>query len=275
MHSDSTTAYTATGEENPLCGAVERLLAPLARLCLANGMKHDTVEELLKQSFIQEAHKLQPDQPQHGVVSRIAAATGIGRREVTRLLKERPGRRSVKIPLASQVIARWSADPAYRANDGSPASLPRQGKQPSFEALARTITRDMHPRSILEELLRLGVVSHDEATEQISLLQTDYIPGSDNAEMLMFLGDNAGDHLASAVANLSEGVIKHHDQAVFADELSEASVKALSPLIIANWERLRDDLVPAITACIEADQKEGRPQDQRLRVGLYSFSEQG
>ena len=274
MHSDISTAYTVTGAGDPLCGAVERLLAPLARLCLANGMMFDKVEEMLKQSFIQEAHKLQPDQPQHGVVSRIAAATGIGRREVTRLLKERPGRRSVKIPLASQVVARWSADPAYRAEDGSPASLPRQGEQPSFETLARSITRDMHPRSILEELLRLGVVSHDEATEQIALLQTEYIPGSDNAELLMFLGDNAGDHLASAVANLSKDAIQHHDQAIFADELSEESVKALSPLIMANWQRLRDDLVPAITACIEADHQQGRPQDQRIRVGLYSFSEQ-
>jgi len=229
---------------------------------------------MFKQSFIQETGKLHPELPQHGIVSRISAATGISRREVTRLLKERPGRRSVKIPLASQVIARWSADPVYRAADGSPAQLPRLGEKPSFETLARSITRDMHPRSILEELLRLGVVNHDEATEKISLQQTDYIPGSDKAEMLMFLGDNAGDHLASAVANLSEDVIKHHDQAVFADELSEESIKALSPLIRANWEKLRDDLVPAITACIEADQKEGRTQNQRLRVGLYSFSEQ-
>jgi hypothetical protein len=32
-------------------------------------------------------------------------------------------------------------------------------------------------------------------------------------------------------------------------------------------------MVPAITKLIEADKRAGRAQDQRVRIGLYSFSD--
>lgn len=256
-----------------LRGAIERLFSPLARLCLANGMMFATVEDMLKRSFIQAARDLQPGIPQHGMVSRISAATGLNRREVTRLAQEKAPRRSPRPSLAAEVIARWTAEPIYRTADDQASPLKRQGEAPSFESLAKSITRDVHPRSILEELLRLGIVSHDEATDQIVLLCNDYVPGDNQGELLTFLGDNVGDHLESAVANIAKNDIQHHDQAIFADELSSESIKTLAPLIMDHWHQLRDDLVPTITACIEADRQAGRPQDQRIRVGLYSFSE--
>jgi hypothetical protein len=36
---------------------------------------------------------------------------------------------------------------------------------------------------------------------------------------------------------------------------------------------LRDAMVPAITSLIESDRRAGRVQDQRMRIGLYSFNE--
>lgn len=274
MHADTLTAYMGNDTDGTaLCQAVERLFSPLARLCLANGMLFEKAEEILKQSFINAAQELQPDLPQHGMISRIATATGLNRREVTRLVHDKARRRPSRKPLAAEVIARWVAESVYRAADGSPLPLNRLGAAPSFESLARSITRDVHSRSILEELLRLGVVRHDQETDQILLLCDEYIPGHDQAEMLSFLGDNVGDHLESAVANLLKDDIQHHEQAVFADELSRESVNSLAPIIMAHWHGLRDDLVPAITACIEADRQAGRPQDQRIRVGLYSFAE--
>lgn len=265
-------ASSTTTEQTPLCGAVEQIFSPLARLCLSNGMQFAEAEELLKRSFIQAAQESHPGLPEHGAVSRISAATGLNRREVTRLVRARAACRRPKISLVSEIIARWTALPEYRAENGTPRALQRQGEAPSFETLARSITRDVHPRSILEELLRLGIVAQDQAADQVSLCCSNYVPGQDQRELLTFLGDNVGDHLESAVANLVKDGIQHHDQAIFADELSQESVKTLAPLIMANWHRLRDDLVPAITACIENDRAAGRQQDQRVRIGLYSFS---
>jgi hypothetical protein len=60
---------------------------------------------------------------------------------------------------------------------------------------------------------------------------------------------------------------------VFADELSEQAVGATHELIAAQWQALSTALVPRLEALIEADRAAGRAQDQRLRVGLFSYSE--
>jgi hypothetical protein len=43
--------------------------------------------------------------------------------------------------------------------------------------------------------------------------------------------------------------------------------------IDAQWQALCASLVPQLGALIDADRAAGRPQDQRLRVGLFSYSE--
>jgi hypothetical protein len=66
---------------------------------------------------------------------------------------------------------------------------------------------------------------------------------------------------------------RHLEQAVFADELSTESIEALRPLFIAHWNALRENMVPTITMLIESDKLAGRAQDQRVRIGLYSFAD--
>lgn len=269
----SAPAPEATGGDSVLYRVLNRLLLPVARLCIRHGMTFASVEEVLKRAFVQEAVAQHPELPEHGMVSRISAATGINRREVTRLTKEKAAERTVKQPLAAEILALWTTNTLYRDDAGKPRSLNRQGEEPSFETLAQTVTRDVHPRSMLEELIRLGLVQHDQALDQVTLLRTDFVPDRDGGQMLGLLADNVGDHLDAAVANVGGDGPRHLEQAIFADELSVGSVAALRPLITAHWQSLRDAVVPAITGLIEADRQAGQLQDQRIRIGLYSYAE--
>jgi len=266
-------AHGVNSEDTALFRTLSRLLVPLARLCLANGITFSTAEEILKRAFVQEANSLQPGAPEHGMVSRISTATGINRREVTRLTKLKAPERATKQPLASEILARWTTDHPYRNQDGVPGMLNRLGPAPSFEALAQTITRDVHHRSMLDELIRLDLVSYDKNLDRVSLTRNDFVPRCDSQQMLNFLGDNVGDHLNAAIANVLHDGNSHLEQAVFADELSTESIEAIKPLVMAHWKALREDMVPAITALMEADKLAGRAQDQRVRVGLYSFAD--
>jgi hypothetical protein len=259
-------------QDKALLNTLRRLLTPLARLCLAKGITFMTVEEVLKQVFIHEANSLQPGAPEHGMVSRISTATGINRREVTRLTKLKTAEKITKQPLASEILARWVTGHSYRDPDGVPIVLNRIGPAPSFETLAQSITRDIHPRSMLDELIRLSLVRHDENRDMVSLTHNDFVPGNDSQQMLDFLSDNVGDHLDAAVVNVLQSGNNHLEQAVFADELSAESLEALQPLIMDHWKVLREYLVPAITSFIEADKLAGRTQNQRVRIGLYSFT---
>jgi hypothetical protein len=43
--------------------------------------------------------------------------------------------------------------------------------------------------------------------------------------------------------------------------------------IAAQWRAIQATLVPQLEKLIDADRNAGRLQDQRLRVGLFSYSE--
>jgi hypothetical protein len=265
-------AVAASADAAALQEAMAAVLEPLARLAVAKGMPFAAVEALLKQAFVRAAREAHPNLPAHRMVSRIATATGLNRREVTRLTQATatPPRRR---PLAAEVFARWATDPTYRDRGGRPRRLPRQGDAPSFESLAQSVTRDVHPRSLLDELLRLGLAGHDAADDSVRLVHDAFVPRGDSERMLGFLGHNVGDHLGAAVANVLGDGQQHFEQAVFADELSPQSIEAMREVIASQWQALASALVPRIEAAIDADRDAGRAQDRRLRVGLYSFSD--
>lgn len=267
-------ALAEAGKENGLLRLLSRLLQPIARLCLANGIIFATLEELLKRAFVHEAKQLQPEGLEHGLISRISTATGITRREVTRLTKPDLPVSVTKQPRTAEVLARWITDPSLRDREGRPCPLKRTGAGQSFEALAHLVTRDVHPRSILDELIRLGSVHYDETLDQVALVSTEFVPKADPQQMLAFLSDNVGDHLEAAVENVIGDTDRHMEQAIFADELSTEALKALQPRITARWQALREEMVPFITQLIAEDRQAGRPQDQRIRIGLYSFAAQ-
>jgi hypothetical protein len=275
MSPNTTTHEEAAGISSnaALNNILARLLALIARLCLANGMTFASVEEVLKKAFVQEANALQPGAPLHGKVSRISTTTGLTRREVTRLVKEDVPVRPAKPPLSTELFARWTTGQAWRDHDGKPYELKRQGPAPSFEALAQSITRDVHPRSMLDELVRLSLANYDEERDSVSLTCSEFVPKGDVQQVLGLLCDNVGDHFEAAVSNVLQDGTKHLEQAVFADELSSESIETLRPLIMNCWQTLRDTMVPTITDLIESDRIAGRSQDQRMRFGVYTYAE--
>jgi hypothetical protein len=133
------------------------------------------------------------------------------------------------------------------------------------------VTRDVHPRSLLDELVRLGLAQWRQDDETVLLAQERFVPREDRARLLGLLGHNVGDHLQAAVANVLSDAPPHLEQAVFADELSERSVEEVRALLRAQWQALVSALVPELHRLIDADREAGRPQDQRVRIGLYGY----
>ncbi len=260
-------------EQQALQEALARLLAPVAQLAVARGLPFAAVEEMLKLAFVQAADAAHPDLLAHRKVSRITTSTGINRREVTRLTQQPPRTAVHSRSLASELFGHWRTQQPYRGPDGQPRVLPRQGAAPSFESLAQCITRDVHPRSLLDELLRLGMASWDQAADSVALAREIFVPQGDRGQQLGFLGQNAGDHLSAAVDNVLRDDHAHFEQAIFASGLSAASLDSVRPAIRAQWQALLAALVPALQGCVEADSSLQPAPQGRLRVGLYTYQE--
>jgi hypothetical protein len=267
----------AQASDTALEQALTTVLAPLARLAVAHGLRHGLVEELLRRSLVDAARdSIRSQHPEilpHRMVSRISTVTGLNRREVTRITQEAAPAARTRPSVASEVFTRWLSDRQYRHRNGTLKALPRQGEAPSFETLAQSVTRDVHPRSILDELLRLDLARLDLPTDTVHITREAFVPKGDRARMLGFLGENVGDHFEAAVDNvLQQEDTPHFEQALWAHELSAESAARIKPMLRQQWQALLKLITPELQALIDEDQAEGRALSERLRIGLYSYT---
>ncbi|MEQ1686313.1 MAG: DUF6502 family protein [Burkholderiaceae bacterium] len=265
-------SVVAGPDQSALLAALATLIEPMATLAVAQGAPLAAVQDLVKMAFVDAAQRAHPALPAHGAVSRVSTVTGLHRREVARIMQlgrtAVPARRSP----ASQVFTRWQSDPMLKNARGEPIALPRQGPAPSFETLVHAVTRDVHPRSLLDELCRLGLARVEGDTVHL-VGGAVFVPEGDAARMLGYLGSNVGDHLRAAVANVVSDKPPHFEQAVSADGLSPQSLEAFGQIVRIQWQALLAATAPALQQMIDADRAAGRADDGRVRLGLYSYSE--
>lgn len=259
-------------EQQALLAVLGQLLSPLAELCLAKGISIQAAEELMRRAYVQAATQgcegLNPTR----LTSRLSTMTGLTRREVARIQSEAapvlPATRSV----ATDVLTYWASQPEYVNKNGLPIRIPRTGDAPSFEALAASVTKDVHPKSILAEMVRLGLVTHSLGNDIVAVVDAIFVPKTDWPQMVGFIGSNVGDHLQASVDNVLHGGGRHFEQALLADELSKESLEAAKSMITTQWRDLMTRLGPQLQALMDQDKALGREQNQQLRVGLYSYA---
>jgi hypothetical protein len=143
--------------------ALARALAPIAKLCMKSGMGAGELQMAAKIACIgvaAETAKL-GNRLNH---SRIAAATGLTRKEVRALsgiLKSGIGAAGRKVATlrTARVLHGWRTDPEYLDRGGDPLRLPIRGSTLSFHTLVRRYGGDVTPVSVLNELLRSGAIA--------------------------------------------------------------------------------------------------------------------
>jgi hypothetical protein len=96
-------------------------------------------------------------------VSRIAAMTGLTRKEVRQLLQILEAKGRLVAPSTSRqrtarVLEAWRTDPLYLDDRGRPRLLSVTGAEPSFVSLVRSYAGDVTPAAVLRELERTGAV---------------------------------------------------------------------------------------------------------------------
>lgn len=244
------------------------ILRPLVRLLLGNGVTYPQLAHVLKDVFIDEARQALADEGRKETDSALTLLTGVHRKEI----KSRSQGEQTSQPdlsLASQVFTRWLTDPQYRDPSGAPLTLARTGDAPSFEALARSVSKDLHPRTILDELLRLELVIQQE--ELLLLQSTAFVPQTGFSDRLSMLVANVADHLAAGAHNLMQPATPLLERSVFADRLHQTSVEQLQQLAHKLWQQDFQSMVDEAAHLCAIDEPRGG--EQRIRYGVYFFTE--
>ncbi len=211
---------------------MRRIFRPLARLMIAREFRYPEAAETLKLAFAEAAedHKLDGKRLTD---SRASVLTGLQRRDLKRL--RGAGAATPKIATAgplSRVIGAWLGDRRYRDEGGAPRPLPRdEGPgEASFAELAAEVSSDVHARTILDELLRQGLVTID-PDNRIRLLTEAFVPRAGSEEIDYFLGANLGDHAEASTANmLAPGDPPFFERAVYYNRLTRESAEELERL---------------------------------------------
>lgn len=264
----------AAGASSDVLQAWARVQAPLCRLLLDAGIDYPRASAELRRIFLQQAHEQMLRSGAADTDSALSLLSGVHRKEVRQWRSQaRRADGQAAIPLSSQVYARWSALPGYRDRRRRPKPLPRLGPAPSFESLAREVTQDIHPFSVLQEMARLGLVelSLRKGVEYVVPRHDGYIPHGDLQQLIDLLGMNLADHAAAAVANLGPDTPRL-EQSVFADGLSRASMARLAELARELWAQSRDRMVAEALRCLESDRAD-RAAHGRMRFGAYYWND--
>jgi hypothetical protein len=248
------------------------MLAPLVRALLQQGITYPQFSASVKQVFLDVARKELRARNQRETDSAVSVLSGIHRKEVRALGATTAKQLSPELTLASQIFTRWVTDPVYRDKRNRPRDLPRSGSKHSFDALVISVSKDVHPRTALEELVRLEMVTVE--AELVRLNARAFVPRRGFKETAALLSHNVADHLAAGTHNLtSHQDEKFLEQSIFANGLTVEATERLGVLAREVWMQAFETMVPRAEKLVELGK--GDPQaTQRMRFGTYFYAEE-
>jgi hypothetical protein len=255
---------------------VLRVLQPLVRLLLRNGVTYTVFAAALKRVFLDAARQELAGRGMAQTDSALSLLSGVHRRDVRGLTRGAAAASAVAPPaplgLAAQVVARWMNDPEFLDARGASRPLPKSGGPGSFDALVAGVSRDVRPKAVLDELQRLGVVHDTEAG--LVLEGSGFAPRQGFEEMSWLFAQNLHDHAAAAVANL-QGEANFLEQSVFVDELTAASAERLREVSVQAWRAAFRTVMQEAQQRFDADQTQASAGQRRhrARFGVYFYSE--
>jgi Family of unknown function (DUF6502) len=264
----------------------EKLLFPLVRLLVSQGVGYAQLASRLKRVFMEAARQELLAEGSKPADASVSVRSGVHRKDVRswRESDEQAAPRK-ELSTADQVYTKWLTDAAYKDGEGKPKAIPVTGPAPSFDALVLSITKDFHRRTVLDELVRLGLAKEiasgsadDEGLTWLQPIADALVPSNDLAEMLKFFSGNARDHMAASVQNIiamrAGSPAPFIERSVFAQGLAAQSVDQLGALAKQLWQPAFQQMVDAANQRYQVDKGTVQPEEKhRMRFGVYFYSE--
>lgn len=269
-------AHALVTPPRSLMAAVRRLLRPLVKLLLHYSVQYPALTHLLKQTYVEVATAM-PVDGKTQTDSRVSLLTGIHRLDVKRLRNEIVSGNEgppMSVSLGAQIVARWTAHAEYLDNKGRPLPLHRlasAGGLMSFESLVRSVSKDIRPRVVLDEWLRLGVAQIDNL-DRVILVTDAFAPSHGQDEKLFYLGKNMHDHLDACAHNLTRpDAPPLLERSVYYDHLSKDSTLMLS----AYARQLSSQVMQAFSQkAMELQERDHLDANARYRVAYGQYFNQ-
>ncbi len=260
-----------------LSAAILRLLRPLVRILLRNGVSYRAFADLAKWVYVDVADKEFGVAGRKQSVSRVSVITGLSRKEVTRMKNmDTPDDTAAahQYNRAARVVTGWLRDDRFTDARGEPLALSFEGGGASFSDLVRAHSGDMPPRAVLDELKRVEAVD-DAGGGSIALLTRAYVPKGNEPGKLHILGTDVAHLLATIDHNLQEDRSEPRFQRKVAyDNLPAEALPGLRRMTGEQAQRLLEEL----DRYLSRHDRDANPSAEgtgrkHAGVGIYYFEE--
>jgi hypothetical protein len=257
---------------------LNRILRPIVRMLLRNGVTFQAFAETVKMVYVQVAAEEFRIPGRKQSDSRISVITGLSRKEVKRVAALHPSSESetyVRYNRAARVISGWTQDRAYIDGLGEPRALSveaNDGEASSFVDLVRRYSGDAPPRAVLDELERVGAVQRMD-DGRLKLLTRAYIPHTDDADKFGVMGIMVAHQLATMDHNISSPAERAFFlRAVSNNAMPEEALPAFRMVSRDQAQALLENLDRWLTQH-EMPRDSGAARPRRVGMGIYYFEE--
>ena len=237
--------------KNAISSAIVKLLRPLVRVLLRNGIPYGTFAELAKWVYVEVASSESGIHGRSQTTSRISVITGLNRKEVKQLRETATPRdlgAAERYNRAARVINGWLNDNRFTDVEGSPLDLPIEGKTVSFSSLVKAHSGDIPTRAILDEMLRVGVVEIE--NDEVTLLAGGYIVKKSDADKISIMGND----VSELISTIDHNMRCNPDRAllqrkVMYDNIPEEILEEIKPVIFKKSTEFINSINKIISGC--------------------------
>ena len=261
--------------------AIRRLLRPVVRQLIAYDVTYPAFNRIVRELYVEVANQHFALPFKRQTDSRVALVTGINRKEVSQLRRRR---KTVKVDtvevedtVMTHVIGRWMAGPPYADAAGHPHRLPYESESArtaSFARLVRQVGADVPVRSVLDELLHIGVVELLPDGD-VCLRREAHVPTADAEGKLTLLGSDPAEVFSTIVHNIEHPEAPRLQRKVVYDNIGADALPELSQAVRDIGEEFIRR-ANALLASYDRDRNPKAPGGKRMRVllGSYYFEEE-
>jgi hypothetical protein len=252
--------------------AVMKLLTPLVRILLRNGVPYGAFCEFTKKVYVDVASRDFEIDGKKQTSSRVAVLTGLSRKEVKRV-SELPEEGDLDVSdrynRAVRVINGWRKDFIYLDRNGRPKELYFEKGEHNFSTIVKAYSGDIPPRAMLDEMIRTGVVEMKDG--KIRLLTDGYIVKQGEAEKISIMGTDTNE----LISTIDHNITRDPEDAFFQRKVSYDNIpKDALQEVRDKIAKLGADFIDSVNTVISMYDRDINPSvkgDGKKKAGLGIF----
>ena len=252
----------------------------MVRILLRHGISFAEFADILKAVYVEVAVSDFKVEGKRGTKSRIAVITGLTRKEVSRVIEvagtEKEGVRS-NLNRVARVLAGWHTDPDFIGPYGMPLEIQYEEEvltAVTFSKLVKRYSGDMSPRSMLDELMRVGVVIETEPG-WLKVLRRDYEPQSLAQDSFERVGEVVKNFIDTVDFNLQKEQTgqSRFERVVYSPEgIRTKDLNRFDTFVNERCQALLEEIDNWI-AQLDLPDKDDRQEITHTGVGIYHYIE--